>query len=174
MYLTLSIAYVNGFKLAITCNQEGINDSGAKAVLENNVGKLIIKIKAKNSMCPGKVKPRYILILAVLNVIKVIIQIIINKLIKLILYCVIVMLNINILRVCVIATVVIKNIEEIIKESFEMTGEASILFRNPNSLSNIIGKPALIAPLKDVNTIIPGLKKIPYFKLFIKKPVGAF
>ena len=133
-----------------------------------------MKIRAKNSICPGKVKPRYILILAVLNVIKVIIEIIINKLVELILYCVIAMLNNSILKVCTIATVVIKNIEEIIKESLEIIGDASIRFRKPNSLSNIIGKPALIAPLKDVNTIIPGLKKIPYFKLLTKKPVGAF
>ena len=72
------------------------------------------------------------------------------------------------------ATVVMKNIEEVIKESFEMIGDTNIRFRKPNSLSNIIGKPALIAPLKDVNTIMPGLKKMSYFKLFTKKPIGAF
>ena len=170
----LSIAYVKGFKLAITCSQDGINDKGAKAVLENNVGKLIIKIKAKNSICPGKVNPKHMLILAVLNVIKVIIERIINKLVRFILYFVMIILNNNIPIVCVIATVVMKNIEEVIKESFEIIGDTSIRFKKPNSLSNIIGKPALIAPLKEVNTMIPGLKKISYFKLFTKKPMGAF
>ena len=99
VHLMLSIAYVKGFKLATTCSQDGINDKGAKAVLEKSVGKFIIKINAKNSICPGKVKPKHMLILAVLNVIKVIIEMIINKLVGFMLCFVITMLNINMPKV---------------------------------------------------------------------------
>ena len=40
-------------------------------------------------------------------------------------------------------------------------GATNNLFRNPNSLSNINGKPEFKAPLNAVNTINPAPKKFP-------------
>ena len=40
-------------------------------------------------------------------------------------------------------------------------GATSNLFRNPNSLSNIRGRPEFRAPLKAVKTISPAPKKFP-------------
>ena len=40
-------------------------------------------------------------------------------------------------------------------------GATSNLFKNPNSLSNIKGKPEFNAPLKAVKTISPAPKKFP-------------
>ena len=57
-----SIASVKGFTEATHPNQFGINDIGASAVLANNKGKLITKINAINSICPGKTKARHKLI----------------------------------------------------------------------------------------------------------------
>lgn len=168
------MAYVRGLRLARICSQEGINDKGANAVLENRVGRLIMKIRAKNSMCPGKIKPKQILRLAILSVISTIMSKIMSKFETYIICLVLIILNIIILKVCTTVTVVIKYIDEKSKQSREVIGDTNMRFRNPNSLSNIIGKPALIAPLKEVNTIMPGLKNTLYFRFVTKNPIGAF
>ena len=62
----ISIAYVKGLRLARICNHDGINTNGAKAVLENSRGKLIIKIHASNSIWPGKINASIKLILVTL------------------------------------------------------------------------------------------------------------
>ena len=49
-----SMANVNGFIEAIQPNHLGIKDIGAKAVLAKRTGRLVIKIIAISSMCPGK------------------------------------------------------------------------------------------------------------------------
>ena len=38
-------------------------------MLENNIGKLIIKIQARYSICPGRINAKHILILAILELI---------------------------------------------------------------------------------------------------------
>ena len=55
-----SIAKVNGFIDAIQPNHLGIKDIGARAVLAKRKGRLVIKIIAISSICPGKMnaKPR--------------------------------------------------------------------------------------------------------------------
>ena len=53
-------------------------------------------------------------------------------------------------------------------------GATNNLFRNPNSLSNIRGKPEFKAPLKAVKTINPAPKKFPYESTPGKKSFGAF
>jgi len=65
----LSIAYVNGLKLAIICSQYGIKDNGASAVLENSIGKFMSNVSARNSMCPGSIKAKPMLMLDMLLVI---------------------------------------------------------------------------------------------------------
>ena len=64
LYDTLigSIANVKGLKDAIQPSHEGIKDIGAKAVLANNKGRLTTKIKAINSICPGRIKAKHKLI----------------------------------------------------------------------------------------------------------------
>ena len=57
-----SIANVKGLKDAIHPSHEGIKDIGAKAVLANNKGRLTTKIKAINSICPGRIKAKHKLI----------------------------------------------------------------------------------------------------------------
>lgn len=47
-----------------------MNDKGANAVLENNVGRLITKIHASNSMCPGSIQAKLMLKLEILNISK--------------------------------------------------------------------------------------------------------
>jgi len=49
-----SIAKVNGLIEASQDNQVGIKLKGAKAVLAKSRGKLLTKITAISSMCPGK------------------------------------------------------------------------------------------------------------------------
>ena len=83
-------------------------------------------------------------------------------------------LHIMIIEVCKIVIVVIKNMEEAKIESLDTNGDTSSLFKNPNSLSNINGSPALIDPVKAVKTIIPGLKKRFYGMLCVNSPTGAF
>lgn len=170
----LSIAYVRGLTLAMICSQYGMNDNGAKAVLENNIGRLIININAKNSICPGKINARQILILDVLKVIKKVINNIMDIFIIFIIVGNIIILHIIIIKVCSIVIVVINSTVDINKESRDLKGEIKSLFKKPNSLSNIRGNPALIDPVKAVKIIIPGLKKFPYFVLEVNKPTGAF
>ncbi len=57
-----SIANVKGLKEAIHPSHEGIKDIGAKAVLANNKGRLTTKIKAINSICPGRINAKHKLI----------------------------------------------------------------------------------------------------------------
>ena len=52
-------------------------------------------------------------------------------------------------------------------------GATSNLLRNPNSLSNIKGRPEFRAPLKAVKTISPAPKKFPYESTPGKNPLGA-
>ncbi len=52
-------------------------------------------------------------------------------------------------------------------------GATSNLLRNPNSLSNIKGRPEFKAPLKAVKTIRPAPKKLPQELTPGKKPSGA-
>ena len=70
--------------------------------------------------------------------------------------------------------VVMKDTEEIKRESRDVNGDINNLFKNPNSRSNINGKPALIDPVKAVKTIIPVLKKWLYGRFCVNKPTGAF
>ena len=53
-------------------------------------------------------------------------------------------------------------------------GATNNLFKKPNSLSNINGRPEFNAPLKAVNTINPAPKKFPYESTPGKKSFGAF
>lgn len=53
-------------------------------------------------------------------------------------------------------------------------GATNNLFKKPNSLSNISGKPEFNAPLNAVNTISPAPKKLPYESTPGKKSFGAF
>ena len=53
-------------------------------------------------------------------------------------------------------------------------GATNNLLRNPNSLSNISGKPEFKAPLNAVKTINPAPKKFPYESTPGKKSFGAF
>ena len=53
-------------------------------------------------------------------------------------------------------------------------GATSNLFKKPNSLSNIKGKPEFNAPLNAVKTISPAPKKFPYESTPGRKPSGAF
>ena len=69
---------------------------------------------------------------------------------------------------------VIKNNEEIKRESLDIRGEINSRLRNPNSRSNIKGKPALMELVNAVKIIMPGLKKLPYFIFCANKPTGAF
>ena len=57
-----SIAIVSGLKEATHPSHEGIKDIGARAVLANNNGRLTTKIKAINSICPGRIKAKHKLI----------------------------------------------------------------------------------------------------------------
>jgi hypothetical protein len=50
MHLKASIAYVNILNFVIICSQYGIKYVGARAVLVNRVGKLRIRIHARNSI----------------------------------------------------------------------------------------------------------------------------
>ena len=54
---------------ASICSQNGIKESGASAVLENSIGKLVMNVNAKNSICPGKINAKPKLILAIVVVI---------------------------------------------------------------------------------------------------------
>ena len=47
---------------------------GASAVLANNVGRLIMRVNARNSICPGRMNARPMLKLEILLVIKKIIK----------------------------------------------------------------------------------------------------
>ena len=71
-----SIAYVSMFNLEIICSQYGIRYSGARAVLANSVGKLMIRVIARNSMCPGTIKDRPKLRLEIVIVIRALMDII--------------------------------------------------------------------------------------------------
>lgn len=77
----ISTAYVSGLMHAITCNQYGIKDSGASAVLANNVGKLMNNVvKAINSICPGKINALNILRLEIFVMTNVVeINIVVNS-----------------------------------------------------------------------------------------------
>ena len=56
------MAKVNGFNEANQPSQFGINEIGAKAVLAKRRGKFITKIRAINSICPGKTNAKHKLI----------------------------------------------------------------------------------------------------------------
>lgn len=67
--------------------------------------------------------------------------------------------------------------QEYISDFLLINGDTKIRFRNPNSLSKMIGKPELIALLNAVNIIIPGFKNSLYFMAKLSAPnkfIGAF
>ena len=151
-----------------------MKDKGAKAVLENSIGKLVINKNARNSMCPGNIQARQILILDALSVIKKVINNMIIILLKFIWYLNIIKLHSIITRVCSIVIVIIKSVEDINKELRDINGDIRILFKKPNSLSNIKGSPALIDPVNAVKIMIPGLRKLLYGIVDVNSPTGAF
>jgi hypothetical protein len=57
---------------------------------------------------------------------------------------------------------IIKSLAPSITLYLEIIGDASSLFRKPNSLSKIKGSPAFKDPVKDVKTIMPQLRNGPY------------
>lgn len=151
----ISIEYVNGFINAINCNQYGMNLNGAKAVLENKAGKFMINVNPKNSICPGTIKLRPILKVAIL-IIRIVVIFMIKKIIlNFIVLSSKLILNVIMIMICIILTIKVYIIKELNKEFLFINGEIKILLRNPNSLSNIIGRPALSDELKAVKAIMP-------------------
>ena len=70
--------------------------------------------------------------------------------------------------------IVIYKKDDKIIDNLLIKGATNNLFKNPNSLSNIRGKPEFKAPLNAVKTISPAPKKFPYESTPGKKSFGAF
>lgn len=132
---------------------------GARAVLENKKGKLITKISANSSIWPGRVKDKAKLSIVTPTVTN---RIISPKTIALSLFKGEFPINneaVTMNITCIKLIQVIKVAEDKIIEVLDIKGAVNKRFKNPNSRSNIKGRPELSAPVNDVKIIIPELKK---------------
>jgi len=69
---------------------------------------------------------------------------------------------------------IIKNSAEAIIVFLDINGDTSNLFKKPNSLSKIKGRPEFNAPVKEVKIIIPQLRNGPYLLSRLNKFKGKF
>lgn len=143
-------------------------------MLENSIGRLIINMNARNSICPGKIKANPKLRLDMLDVISKLMKIIIiswyafrENLKKFKLQAII-------KKFCIIVMNIINNVAEMIIVFLDINGDTSNLFKKPNSLSKIKVSPEFNAPVKDVKIIIPQLRNGPYSLFILNKFKGTF
>ena len=79
-----------------------------------------------------------------------------------------------IINAWIIVVQIMKSVVARMMVFLDISGAVRSLFKNPNSRSNIKGRPAFSDPVKQVKTIMPQLKKGPYPFPVLNKCTGAF